>query len=133
MKSKKILVIDDENLIRLIVRRTLEQNGYEVFLAENGTEGLKIANSSSPDVILLDVNLPDLDGFQVCTKLRSQATTCQIPVIMLTAADEPEDRARGFDKGADDFITKPFDCDELITRIETQLRRQNVSRPANQD
>ncbi|MBI5034342.1 MAG: response regulator transcription factor [Chloroflexi bacterium] len=122
-EKRKILVIDDENLIRLIVRRTLEQHGYDVVLAANGSEGLMIANTSSPDAILLDVNLPDLDGFQVCTELRSTRTTSRIPVIMMTAADEPEDRAHGFNNGADDYITKPFECDELLARIKAQLRK----------
>jgi len=122
-EKQKILVIDDDNVIRMLVRRILERRGYEVFLAANGNEGLKIANSFSPNVILLDVNLSDLDGYAVCATIRSQATTRKIPIILISASDDPEDRAHGFDQGANDYMTKPFGEDELITRIEAQLRR----------
>jgi len=120
-KKRKILVIDDDNVIRLLVQRILERMGYAVFIAANGNEGLKIANSLSPDLVLLDVNLPDLDGYAVCAIIRSEETTRKIPVILMSASDDPEDRAHGFAKGADDFITKPFGEDELIARIEAQL------------
>lgn len=121
-EKRKILVIDDQEIIRMIVRRTLELIGYEVLVATNGNEGLKMASIASPDVILLDVNLPDLDGFEVCAKIRSQTTTSKIPVIMMTASDEPENKKLGFEKGADDYLTKPIIGDELIAHIEEQLQ-----------
>ncbi len=122
-EKRKILVIDDDNVIRMIVHRILERHGYEVVLATNGNEGLQAADSVSPDVILLDVNLPDIDGHEVCAKFRSQRTTFKTPIILVTASDEPEEKARGFDKGANDYLTKPFSDDALIACIEKQLRR----------
>jgi two-component system response regulator RpaA len=120
--KRKILVIDDDNLIRMLVRRILELNGYEAVVASTGTEGLNSANTVLPDVILLDVNLPDMDGFAVCAKIRSQATTAQIPVIVMTASDESEYKAQAFANGANDCITKPFDGNDLVVSIRKQLQ-----------
>lgn len=128
IEKQKILVIDDDPVIRRIVRNTLEENGYAVLLAAGGIEGFKIANSASPDLVLLEIMLPDLDGFDVCLKLRSLEMTSEIAIIIMTVADQPSDVVRGFDNGADDYITKPFSIDELIARVKAQLRRRTLSR-----
>lgn len=122
-EKRRILVIDDNNSVGMIIRRILELKGNEVFVATNGNEGLKMANTLSPDVILLDVNLPDMDGFEVCAKIRSPGTTSKIAIIMMTASDEPEVREQGFAKGADDYLTKPIGGNELIAHVEAQLQR----------
>lgn len=118
---QKILVIDDDNVIRMLIRRILERHGFEAILATNGKEGLESAAALFPDAILLDVNLPDLDGFQVCAKIRSQPATRQIPIILVTASDEPEARAHGLAQGANDYLIKPFNDKELIASLAKQL------------
>ncbi len=122
--AKKILVVDDESNIVDILRFNLQREGYEVVAAYDGQEGLEKARSESPDLILLDVMLPLMDGFQVCEELRK--TDRLTPIIMLTAREEERDRVMGLELGADDYVVKPFSVRELLARVRTNIRRQAV-------
>ena len=122
--SKKILVVDDEPNIVDILRFNLQREGYEVVAAYDGQEGLDKARSEGPDLILLDVMLPLMDGFQVCEELRK--TDRRTPIIMLTAREEERDRVMGLELGADDYVVKPFSVRELLARVRTNIRRTAV-------
>lgn len=123
-----LLVIDDDNKILALLRRSLEFEGYQVSTAEDGEEGLALAMKTKPDLVILDLMLPNLDGYQVCEKLRN--TYPKIPILMLTAKDEVKDRVKGLTLGADDYLIKPFALEELLARVKALLRRargnQNV-------
>ncbi len=125
----KLLVVEDE--VDLV--RTLEYNfrqaGFEVFTATSGREGLRLAGTKSPDLVLLDLMLPDMQGFEVCKQLKSDPKTRGTPVMMLTARGEEVDRVVGFEIGADDYVTKPFSVRELILRAKAVLRRGEASGP----
>ncbi len=116
-----ILVIEDEQTIIEFLRTGLRYEGYRVEVATSGNEGLKRLRRGGVDLLILDIMLPDIDGFEVCRRLRESGHT--LPIIMLTARKEITDRVRGLDTGADDYITKPFSFDELLARIRAQLRR----------
>jgi two-component system response regulator MprA len=121
----KVLVIDDaENIIEFI-RLGLRYEGFQVESASDGEQGVTAAQRINPDLIILDVMLPDIDGLEVCRRLRANPTTKDIPVLMLTAKDEVRDRIAGLRMGADDYLTKPFDFDELLERIRAILRRSH--------
>jgi DNA-binding response OmpR family regulator len=120
MAKKKVLVIEDEKSLSRVLKYNLEQEGYEALTADDGESGLALALSRSPDLILLDVMLPKLDGFEVCKALREKSKT---PIIMLTAKKEEVDRVLGLELGADDYVTKPFSVRELMARIKAILRR----------
>lgn len=120
MDSKKVLIIEDEKSISDIIKFNLEKEGFQVETAYDGQEGLDKALSGNPDLILLDVMLPALDGFQVCKKIRETANT---PIIMLTAKEEEVDKVLGLELGADDYMTKPFGMRELVARIKANIRR----------
>ncbi len=122
--SKKILVVDDEKPISDIIKYNLVKEGYEIDTAFDGDEALKKVYQFQPDLVLLDVMLPKLDGFQVCRKIRE---TFSMPIIMLTAKEEEVDKVLGFELGADDYITKPFGMRELIARVKANLRRVELS------
>ena len=122
--AKKILVVDDEPNIVDILRFNLQREGYEVLAAYDGQEGLDKARSEGPDLILLDVMLPEKDGFQVCEELRK--TDKLTPIIMLTAREEERDRVLGLELGADDYVVKPFSVRELLARVRTNIRRTAV-------
>lgn len=122
---KKVLVIDDEGNIVELIRLGLRYEGFQVESAPDGEQGVTAAQRISPDVIILDVMMPGIDGLEVCRRLRANPTTHDIPVLMLTAKDDVRDRILGLDTGADDYLTKPFDFDELLARIRAILRRQN--------
>ena len=122
--AKKILVVDDEPNIVDILRFNLQREGYEVLAAYDGQEGLDKARSEGPDLILLDVMLPEKDGFQVCEELRK--TDRLTPIIMLTAREEERDRVMGLELGADDYVVKPFSVRELLARVRTNIRRTAV-------
>jgi PleD family two-component response regulator len=126
-----ILLIDDDPLIRRIVTRALDAKGYQVAEASSGAEGLALALKNHPDLILLDLMMPGMDGFQVCAALRQNSLTANVPVLMLTALDQMESKVRGLQTGADDYITKPFSIDELQTRVEAHLRRSKRDLGAN--
>ncbi len=118
--DKKILVVDDEKSIVDILKFNLQRDGYTVCEAYDGSEGYEKAVSEKPDLILLDVMLPKMDGFEVCKKIRE---TMQVPIIMLTARDEEIDKVLGLELGADDYMTKPFGVRELMARVKANLRR----------
>jgi two-component system, OmpR family, KDP operon response regulator KdpE len=114
------LVIDDEPQIRRLLRVTLEANGYAVFDAVNGNEGIVQAAQCRPDIILLDLGLPDLDGVEVLKRIREWS---RVPVIILSVRDREDDKIAALDAGADDFVTKPFSSGELLARLRTTMRR----------
>ena len=117
-----ILVVDDEETIREVVRRYLEREGYLVEEAADGYEALRIIQDDSPALIILDLMLPGIDGLSLTQHLRQDR---QIPIIMLTAKSEDSDRIRGLDLGADDYITKPFNPQEVVSRVRAVLRRSD--------
>lgn len=121
---KKILVVDDEKSIADIVSFNLKAEGFEVIVAYDGQEAVKQALTDNPDLIILDVMLPEKDGFQVLKEIRQQK---QVPVIMLTAKEEESDKVCGLDLGADDYMTKPFGMKELLARVKANLRRTEYS------
>jgi len=118
--SSIVLVIDDEPQIRRLLRVTLEANGYEVFDAVNGQDGIAQAAQRRPEIILLDLGLPDLDGVEVLKRIREWS---RVPVIILSVRDRENDKIAALDVGADDFVTKPFGSGELLARVRTTLRR----------
>jgi two-component system response regulator MprA len=118
----KILVVDDERAVRESLRRALELEGYEIELAADGSEALyRLEGSEEPDAMILDVLMPGVDGLEVCRRLRGSGS--KLPVLMLTARTEVEDRVAGLDAGADDYVTKPFALEELLARVRALLRR----------
>ena len=121
MNSPKILIVDDEKSIRNLVRSYLEAEGFEVLEGENGAEAARITRSSSPDLVVLDVGMPILDGIEALREIR---TFSDVYVVMLTARSEEVDKLIGLSVGADDYLTKPFSPRELIARIKAVLRRQ---------
>lgn len=121
--NKKILIIEDDPAIRLGLEDYLIQEGFTVIKADDGKAGFDLALSESPDLVLLDINLPTMDGIQVCRKLREHSF--QKPIIVLTSRGEKIDMIVGLEVGADDYVTKPFDTRELLARIRTNLRREN--------
>jgi two-component system response regulator VicR len=124
----KILIVDDEKNIVDILTYNLEKEGYEVEAAYDGRAGLEAARTCAPDLILLDVMLPYMDGFEVCGEIRK--TDRLTPIIMLTAREEERDKVYGLELGADDYITKPFSVRELLARVKTNVRRRAVLEPA---
>jgi len=118
--AQKILVVDDEKSIADIIAYNLEKEGYEVLIAYDGEEALDLVFSEDPDLILLDIMMPKIDGFQVCRKIREKKET---PIVMLTARSEEVDKVLGLELGADDYVTKPFSVRELMARVKANLRR----------
>jgi two-component system KDP operon response regulator KdpE len=119
-RKYRILVVDDERRMVGFIRLNLEQDGFEVIEASNGNEALDRLRDSLPDLILLDVMMPDIDGFEVLRMIREIS---QVPVIMLTAKSEEDDKVKGLELGADDYVTKPFSPRELVSRVKAVLRR----------
>ena len=126
----KILVIDDEPSIVNLINAYLKPEGYEVFTASDGNAGLKAARSFKPDLIILDLMLPGIDGIELLTRLRRESTVC---VILLTAKTEETDRVIGLSIGADDYVTKPFSPRELVARVKAALRRIQIGAGSNLD
>jgi two-component system, OmpR family, response regulator MprA len=124
MRRVRILVVDDERPLREVLRRALTMAGYEVRLAADGRTGLAEAQGGAPDALVLDLGLPDLDGVEVCRRLRAEGD--RVPILMLTARDAIADRIEGLDAGADDYLVKPFDVDELKARIRALVRRAGI-------
>ncbi|MDF2614098.1 MAG: response regulator with CheY-like receiver domain and winged-helix DNA-binding domain [Clostridia bacterium] len=120
---QKVVIIEDEKAISDIIKYNLEKEGYSVFTAYDGEEGLKVIGKENPDLIMLDIMMPKLDGFEVCKTVRQTKST---PIIMLTARAEEIDKVLGLELGADDYITKPFGMRELIARVKANLRRVMV-------
>lgn len=123
--NERILIIEDDEAIVKIIRRTLAYEGYQVEAALDGEAGLELARNHHPDLIILDWMLPGMDGLEVCHRLRSQEN---MPILMLTAKDTLQDRVDGLDTGADDYMVKPFELDELLARIRALLRRTTAER-----
>lgn len=121
MAKTKVLVVDDETNIRDLLSTSLRFAGFEVQTAANGAQALTLVQENEPDIILLDVMLPDMNGFSITKKLRS--SQIQIPILFLTARDETEDKITGLTVGGDDYLTKPFSLDEVVARIQAILRR----------
>lgn len=122
--SLKVLVVDDEENIQELIRLGLRYEGFQVESAADGLEGISAAQRLNPDLVILDLMLPGIDGLEVCRRLRANPTTQDVPILMLTAKDEVRDRVTGLDTGADDYLTKPFEFDELVARVRAILRRQ---------
>ncbi len=120
MNAYKVLIADDEAQIREILRIYFEKEGFDVVEAEDGKDAMAKVESEKPDILLLDVMMPEMDGLQVCTEVRKKY---DIPIIMLTAKDEDDDRILGLETGADDYITKPFNTREVVARVKAVLRR----------
>jgi DNA-binding response OmpR family regulator len=118
--AEKILVIDDEEMTVQLIAMLLERRGYEVIRAYRAEDGLRQAYRTHPDLILLDIMMPDMDGWEVCRRLRELS---DVPVVFLTAKDDVRDVVKGLEMGADDYIVKPYDNDELVARIRAHLRR----------
>src|SRR5438034_7581724 len=122
MTAMKVLVVDDERAVRESLRRALELEGHDIELAADGNEALyRIETESHPDAVILDVLMPGMDGLEVCRTIRRSGNT--VPVLMLTARTQVEDRVEGLDAGADDYLTKPFALEELLARVRALLRR----------
>jgi two-component system response regulator MprA len=118
--ATRVLIIEDDEAILAFLRRGLGFEGYEVETAENGQKGLALAAGNRPDLVVLDWMLPGMDGLEVCKRLRAMG---KMPILMLTAKDSVSDRVQGLDAGADDYMVKPFNLDELLARIRALLRR----------
>jgi diguanylate cyclase (GGDEF)-like protein len=126
--SERVLVADDDPDILTVVKVNLELDGFELETAVDGEDALQKATAQPPNVIILDIMMPRMDGLTALHRLRSQAATASIPIILLTARGLPEDRVRGLELGADDYITKPFDITELAARVRAVLRRTQAAR-----
>jgi two-component system response regulator MprA len=124
--SARVLVIEDDEAILKLIRRSLAYEGYQVVTATDGPSGLTVARDNPPDLVVLDLMLPGLDGLEVCRRLRSGGPT---PIIILTAKDSINDRVMGLDMGADDYMVKPFNLDELLARVRALLRRSQPVHP----
>lgn len=130
MAQTRVLIVEDEQDIAGLIRHTLLRDGHtDVAIVHTGDAALQVAASAPPDLIILDVNLPTVSGFEVCRMLRSRPETAGVPVIMLTARAGEADRVHGLDLGADDYITKPFSLKELGARVRAVLRRRNPTEP----
>lgn len=126
---ERILAVDDNPVNLKVVSATLKQAGFEVATASNGSEALDQVKIVKPALIILDINMPDMDGYEVCRRLRAMPATANTPIVMLTAHDSLEEKIKGFEAGADEYITKPFQPAELQARIKVLLRRVAVARP----
>ena len=131
MFQKKILIIDDSNFFARCIMNILTIDGYIVVHASTGKDGLRMVIEEKPDLVLLDVVMPDMDGFEVCRILREAESNNLVPIIMLTSQDNQEDKLIGLELGADDYITKPFNNREVLSRVRNTLRRIDRNRGAN--
>jgi len=128
--NKKILVIEDDPSALKLIKYTLQQEGYQVLTVPNGLEGLKKARQEEPDLIIIDIMLPGIDGFEVCHRLRVEPQTAKLPILMISAKSREIDKATGLAVGADDYITKPADPSEIISRVETLLAKKTAVKSA---
>lgn len=131
MTQKKILIADDEKDIVELVAYNLEREGFAVLRAFDGRKALEVVNSDKPDLVILDLMMPEIDGMEVCRMIRRRTETAALPIIMLTAKSDSVDKILGLEIGADDYITKPFHVRELVARVRAVLRRSE--RPADED
>jgi len=125
VKSWTVLVVDDEHRYRELLEMNLVRRGYRVLQAADGLSAINAVEQETPDLVILDLKLPDIDGYEVCRRIREYSN---VPIIMLTAKAEPQEKVRGLSTGADDYITKPFSADELLARVAAVLRRTEVAR-----
>ncbi len=123
--DNKILVIDDDNAINELIKVNLELAGYKVFQAFDGIKGFALAKQELPSLIVLDVMMPEVDGFTVAKRIRENSDTKNIPIIMLTALSQLNDKVNGFNIGVDDYLVKPFEIEELLVRVRALLKRTN--------
>ena len=126
MAEEKILVVDDEEHIQELIKFNLEKSGYKVICADNGIDAIKLAKEQLPQLMLLDLMLPGMDGLDVCKEIRKDSSMSNMPIIMITAKGEEIDKIIGLELGADDYITKPFSVRELVARIKAILRRTTM-------
>ena len=129
----KILIVDDEKDIVDLVAYNLEKEGYEILKALDGERALQLVRTKTPDLVVLDLMLPGIQGLEVCKRIRKVPETAAIPIIMLTAKGEEIDKVLGLEVGADDYITKPFSVKELLARVKAVLRRSEARRAADQE
>ncbi|MBN2706480.1 MAG: response regulator transcription factor [Deltaproteobacteria bacterium] len=125
-KNTTVVVVEDETDIREVLIYNLKREGYQVSDAANGEQGLKLIRRELPDLVLLDLMLPGLDGLKICRMLKNEDNTCDIPIIMVTAKGEESDIVVGLEMGADDYVSKPFSTRELIARVQAVLRRRQT-------
>src|SRR5258706_6897153 len=121
--TKRILIADDEHAVRQLLEVVLASQGYDVLIAQNGDQMVRMAQERVPDLVLVDLMMPHLDGYEAIRQLRNDTRTAHLPMIILTAKSTPDDVVTGFETGADDYITKPFNIPELLARIKGHLRR----------
>ena len=126
MDRKRILVVDDEIYIVHILEFSLTMEGYSILTASDGEEALRVIDSERPDLVVLDIMMPKLDGYEVCRRLRQDEQFCDLPVILLSAKGRPIDREAGLQAGADDYITKPFSPRKLLEKIRELLERKEM-------
>jgi DNA-binding response OmpR family regulator len=123
MRTQTILVVDDQKDFRELVRRALQQQGFDVIVASDGASGLRIAEQHNPDLIVLDLTLPDMDGLEICKRLRENPRHRHLPILVMSARASAPERILGLDTGADDYLIKPFVPEELVARVNAILRR----------
>ncbi|MCS6927847.1 MAG: response regulator, partial [Candidatus Binatia bacterium] len=128
MEQNTVLIVDDDEQMRALLIETIAPFNLRLLAAQRGDQALQLAKQHQPDLILLDVMMPDMDGFEVCRLLRDDPMLAQIPIVLITALHDREAKIRGFEAGADEFITKPFDLGELQARINTVLRLNRYRR-----
>ena len=133
MAMKKLLIIEDDHSLASVVEYNFSNSGYDVFCARDGQDGINQARSIMPDIILLDLMIPVIDGIEVCRQLRAESTTQETPIIMVTAKSEEVDQLIGFSVGADDYVIKPFSVRVLMEKVKTLLRRHTRSQGAGLD
>ena len=133
MSKKKLLIIEDDRSLANVVEYNFANSGYEVFCARDGQDGINQARNRMPDIILLDLMIPVIDGIEVCRQLRAESTTRETPIIMVTAKSEEVDQLIGFSVGADDYVVKPFSVRVLMEKVKTLLRRHARSQGAGLD
>jgi two-component system KDP operon response regulator KdpE len=129
VRKHLVLVVDDEGAIVRLLRATLEADGFAVITADRGEQAIRLLNQERPDLIVLDVMMPEMDGFETLRRIRSDSQVPTVPIIMLTARTGDVDKLKGFQSGADDYVTKPFNPDELLARIAAVLRRSGTGDP----
>jgi len=132
MEPANILVIEDDYIVARTIERSLRGDEYHVTLASRGEKGVVIARQNPPDLVILDIIMPDMDGYQVCRAMRSDPVLAETPILFLTAKVKPQDKIAGFKAGADDYLCKPFNVDELILRVQAILRRTKLE-PTHQE
>jgi DNA-binding response OmpR family regulator len=127
MEPANILVIEDDYIVARTIERSLRRDEYRVTLASRGEKGVVIARQNPPDLVILDIIMPDMDGYQVCRAMRADPILAETPILFLTAKVKPQDKIAGFNAGADDYLCKPFNVDELILRVQAILRRTKLA------